>query len=48
MYWEKKLIFLDDAHDDDDDDEPTIEQCKKFISKACPKAEKGKTLTVSI
>jgi len=30
-----------DDDDDDDDDEPTIEQCKKYITQACPKSEKG-------
>ena len=32
-----------DDDDDDDGDEPTKEQCKKYITQACPKAEKGKT-----
>ncbi len=37
-----KLLSTGDD-DDDDDDEPTKEQCKKYITQACPKAEKGKS-----
>ena len=38
-----RLLTGDDDDDDDNDNEPTKEQCKKYITQACPKGEKGKT-----